>query len=254
MRALAGGLLVLVLLVTGAMPTAAGGSGPRSGPSGKPAGSQTGGGHKSNVSAKQASASKPSARKSQQSSPRPAPHNTPGPKMAKASAAAPPKPSTPNKPTPAEHKPEQDKDPAPDREPDQAKQPREGSKSSVDQPRLQVRSSGAAAFSQPVSRVDRPRAARAVDRPVAAVVASAADPSAALFAPPPVVEIQAAAVELEPRQIWPRLPGPAGHPAFPGLLAAVLLGFIFLGFRGDRRDPKLAAAAIDDRDDRAEFR
>ena len=262
MRALAAGLLVLVLVVTGAMPAAAGGSGPAgSGPRGKPAGAQSGGGHKSTVSSKQVNAaSGPSARKSQGSSPRPARHTAAGPRMAKASAApakpsAPNKPSAPAKPAPAEHRPDQkNQAPEPDREPDQAKHRREESTSSADRPRAAVRSSTVATARRPVSRVDRLRPVRAVDRSVAAVVASAADPSTALFEPPPVVKIQAAAVELEPRQLWPRLPGPAGHPAFPGLLAAVLLGFIALGFRGDRRDPKLAAAAIDDRDDRAEFR
>ena len=77
---------------------------------------------------------------------------------------------------------------------------------------------------------------------------------AALLSPPPAVAVAPAAIQLEPRRMWPRLPGPAGHPAFPALLGAVLAVFVVLGFRGDRRDPKLVAAAIDDRDDRAEFR
>jgi hypothetical protein len=32
------------------------------------------------------------------------------------------------------------------------------------------------------------------------------------------------------------------------------MGFVALGCRGDRRDPKLAASAVDDRDHRARFR
>jgi len=108
--------------------------------------------------------------------------------------------------------------------------------------------------SRAVSRNERPSQARPAVRPVAAVVTSSADPTAALVAAPLVAPVEAAATELAPQQLWPTLPGPVGHPAFPGLLAAVLLGFIALGCRGDRRDPKLAAAAIDDRDDRAPFR
>lgn len=105
-----------------------------------------------------------------------------------------------------------------------------------------------------VASTERPTPVRRTVRPVAAVVASSADPVVALLAAPPVLPVQAAAVELDARQLWPRLPGPAGHPAFPVLLAAVLIGFVVLGLRGDRRDPKLAAAAIDDRGERAEFR
>lgn len=92
---------------------------------------------------------------------------------------------------------------------------------------------------------------------------SSAHPFAILFAASPALPAlpalpetpvrAAAAVELEPRQWWPALPGPVSHPAFPAALTAVLIGFVVLGCRGDRRDPKLAAAALDDRDDRARF-
>ena len=86
---------------------------------------------------------------------------------------------------------------------------------------------------------------------------SSAHPFAALFGPPPAAPVApvqaAAAIELEPRRWRPALPGPMRHPAFPAALAAVLVGFVALCCRGDRRDPKLAAATIDDRDDRARF-
>lgn len=72
------------------------------------------------------------------------------------------------------------------------------------------------------------------------------------LAAPPVVAVPAAVERPAPPDVWPALPG-ADHPAFPGLLAAVLFGFAALGFRGDRGDPKLRHAAIDDRDGRAQF-
>jgi hypothetical protein len=66
--------------------------------------------------------------------------------------------------------------------------------------------------------------------------------------------VNATIAERAPRPLWPSLPGPVDHPAFPGLLAAVLIALVALACRGDRRDPKLAAAAIDDRDGRKSFR
>ena len=104
-----------------------------------------------------------------------------------------------------------------------------------------------------VAAVAPPRRPRAAVRPAAAVTTTAAAPPVALVAPPQVVAIQPAAAEPVLRRVWPTLPGAAGHPAFPVLLAAVLLAVVALGFRGDRRDPKLRYAAIDDRDDRARF-
>lgn len=77
-------------------------------------------------------------------------------------------------------------------------------------------------------------------------------PTVTFLAAPPAEAVPVAIDWPALPDVWPTLPGP-GHPAFPGLLAAVLLGFAALGFRGDRRDPKLRHAAIDDRDGRARF-
>lgn len=255
-RAGAVGLLVLLLVVSGAVPVAAGAPGPAGdGPRGRDAPRSDGGGRHDRASAKQVSAgSGPASRTSKAAASRPARQSAgAAPRTTKPHAAAPAKPAAGRTTEPAERKPERQKGaPAPDRKVDDDAQ-RRGSKSPAPRPTTEVRSSTASP-ARAASRPDRPRQVRAPVRPVAVVVASSADPTAALFPPPPVVQLQAAAVELEPRQLWPRLPGAAGHPAFPALLAAVLVGFVILGLRGDRQDPKLAAAAIDGRDDRAEFR
>lgn len=251
MRAVAVGLLALMLVVTGAMPAAAGPPGPEASGGGRtPAGHAGSGGEPSGVSAKQVEGGSAPARKHQGAAPRPPRQRAAAPRKVARSAAA---PSAGRTPHPAERKPDAQKPDRPDDGP-QPQRPRTSpAPSPSPRPRTEVRSSTASPAARTASRPDRPRPVRSTSRPTAAVVASSADPTAALF-PPPVVHLQAAAVELEPRQLWPSLPGAAGHPAFPALLAAVLVGFVVLGIRGDRRDPKLAAAAIDDRDDRATFR
>jgi hypothetical protein len=108
----------------------------------------------------------------------------------------------------------------------------------------------------PIQRSHQPRS---TVRPSAATTSAAT--SVTFLSPPPAAPIETAAAAPVPVPVpvpvpppaWPTLPGAAGHPAFPGLLAAALLGLVALGFRGDRRDPKLRHAAIDDRDDRAPF-
>lgn len=85
-----------------------------------------------------------------------------------------------------------------------------------------------------------------------AAVPVSAVPAVTLLARPSAAAVPTPISRPNRPPAWPTLPGP-GHPAFPGLLAAVLLGFAALGFRGDRRDPKLRHAVIDDRDGRAQF-
>ena len=252
MRTLVVGVLVLLLVVPGAMPASAGaperggqGSGGR-----KAAGAHAGGGHSSGATADQVGGgSTPAARRSVGTRPRPA---------GQRSAAEPPAaPAAAKTPTPAERNPApRGNASTPDRKPDATPRGRTP-KSTADLPRPDVRSSTVATATRDVSRQERPRHAHAGARRAGAVVTSSVHPLAALFATPPsttpVVPVQAAVVELESRQWWPTLPGPVSHPAFPAVLAAVMMGFVALGCRGDRRDPKLAVAAIDDRDDRARF-
>lgn len=264
-RALTIGLLVLLLVVSGATPAAAGAPGPAgSGKGGRSEAGAHGGGQEGGASRQQAGGgSAPAARKSQAAAPRPARKSTApergaarseAPARPKPSAARPAKPEGPAKPQapaePAKGKPHEE--PAPGRETDDATQRRRESSAEPAPP--EVRSEAVSAGSGALSRSGRTSQVRTAVRPLAATVTPAQLPSAALAAAPPSAPVELAVVERGPRDLWPPLPGPVGHPAFPALLAAVLLGFAALGCRGDRRDPKLAAAAIDDRDDRAPFR
>lgn len=250
-RALVAALLVLVLVGTGAMPAAAGPPGPAGSGGGRhPGGSQGGGGHTRGVTAQQAGGSSaPATRRSEGAAPRPSRPRAAAPRPAARPAAA-PKPDQPaaHPSEPAKQKPQGNRH-RPARDDHGPRQ--QVAQAPVARPTTAVRASTAR---RTVAAPDRPVPLRTAVRPDARVVASSVDPTASLFAAPAVLPVQAAAVELEPRQLWPRLPGAAGHPAFPGLLAAVLVGFIVLGIRGDRDDPKLAVAAIDDRGERAAFR
>lgn len=257
-RVLVIGALVLLLVAPGATPAAAGAPGPAdSGQGGRhAAGAQGGAGHEGGVTAQQARGGPAKdSRKSQGTAPRPArQRSAAGPRAPEAAATAPAKPSTARTAKPAERRPEPGGDgPERDREVDEAGQRGQRSKLPVERMSAPVRSASISNATGVVGR-ERSTRLRATARPVAVAVTSAGDPSAALFAAPLPAPVKAAAVDVGPRQLWPALPGAAGHPAFPGLLAAVLIGFVAVGFRGDRRDPKLAAAAIDDRDDRARFR
>lgn len=127
--------------------------------------------------------------------------------------------------------------------------PRDVGSTTADDPRV---TAGAPAGPSRARR-PAPQIAASFAAPFAAPVEPATEPVAVPLATPLAAPPEASIVELAARALWPSLPGAVGHPSFPALLTAVLLGVVGLACRGDRRDPKLAAAAIDARDARTTF-
>lgn len=251
MRVLAVGLLATMLVVAGAMPVAAGppGSARRDG-GGHVAGQQGGEGREAGAS-RHAGRTPAGVAKVGGNAPRHAAEA--GGQHRRASQPGPP-PAGPSPARPA--KASQDRS--------QAGGPPPGAGRGVDAEVPRRARASADGTPQPPSvrfAAPRPAVRGAVDRrarpaarPVATRVVGTSDDSGALVAAPVVMARDEPAVDLARPDLWPTLPGAAGDRAFPALLAAVLAAVIALGFRGDRRDPKLCEAAIDDRDHWARFR
>lgn len=251
MRALAVGLLATLLVVAGAMPVAAGPPGSaRRDRGGHVAGRQVAGGHEAGAPRH---ASRPPARVATVGG------NAP---MHAAKAGRGHRPAAQPGPPPAGPSPARPAKASQGRS--QAGGPPPGAGRGVDaEAQRPVRSSAADTpqpswvrfgAGRPPVRAAVDRTARPALRLVSTRVVGTSDDSAALVAAPAVMARDQPAVDLARPGLWPTLPGSAGDPAFPALLAAVLAAVTALGFRGDRRDPKLCEAAIDDRDDRARFR
>jgi hypothetical protein len=247
-RALAVVVLALLLVVAGAVPAEAGG-GRGSAPTGRSGGgADAGGGHSSEATASRARGGPAPGAKDPKGG-RPEPSHQPA---ARRAPAKPPasrpdaKPAPPAQERQAGSRAPRSKVDAPAPEP--VPQPETVERVANVTPR-QARWSTADAATPTTRPREQASLARAgastIDSPVAALTEPAVRP---LVAP-----LDATIAERVPRPLWSSLPGPAGHPSFPGLLTAVLVGFVALACRGDRRDPKLAAAAIDDRDERTFF-
>lgn len=250
-RALAVGLLATLLVVAGAIPVAAGPPGSaRRDRGGHVAGQKAGEGREAGASRH---ASRPSAQVAKVGGDAPRPAAEAGGRHRPASQPGPP-PAGPSPARPAKASQGRSQAGGPPPEAGRgvdAETPRPARSSADDTP--QPASVHFAARKPPV-RAEVDRSPRPAVRPMATRVVGTSDDSAALVAAPVVMARDEPAVDLARPGLWPTLPGAAGHPAFPLLLAAVLAAVLALGFRGDRRDPKLCEAAIDDRDDRARFR